>query len=242
MARFSSGRRSDELWNGSCRCVPTGRHLRRKNSQGSQGRRSPRSAVGESSVCYQSQDRKNAWPDLPASVAWPRRRGDRMKRRIPPSLPDLIRQSILFRKKMDARVISAFTRIHSPSKTGVNALNDALLPAHDELRVSVLTMKRREFISLIGGGAAAAWPLAARAQQPAGKVWRVGILQPGAPPEPLIEATRQRLRQLGYVEGRNVAFEYRWAEGKLDRLTDLATELVGSKLDVITTQSTPAAL
>src|SRR5262245_39593346 len=179
MARFSSGRRSDELWNGSCRCVPTGRHLRRKNSQGGQGRRSTRPAVGESSVGYQSQDCKNARPDLPASVAWPRRRGDRMR--------------------------------------------------------------RREFISLIGGAAAAS-PLAARAQPPACTVWRVGILQPGAPPEPLIEATRQRLRELGYLEGRNVAFEYRWAEGKLDRLTDLATELVGSKVDVITTQSTPAAL
>ena len=81
-----------------------------------------------------------------------------MRRRTPPSLPDLTSQvgftrlatlkiaqlgqarvavqSILFRKKMDARVISAFTRVHSPSKTGVNALNDALLPAHDELRVS----------------------------------------------------------------------------------------------------------
>ena len=68
-------------------------------------------------------------------------------------------------------------------------------------------MKRRELITLLG--AAAAWPLAARAQQPAAKVWRLGILQPGAPPEPLVEAMRERLRDLGYVEGRNIVLEYR---------------------------------
>jgi putative ABC transport system substrate-binding protein len=102
-------------------------------------------------------------------------------------------------------------------------------------------MRRRDFIALVGG-TVAAWPLAARAQQPAGRIWRLGILQPGAPPDPLVEAIRQRLRELGYIEGRNIVFEYRWAEGKLDRLTDLARELVGSKVDVITTLSTPAAL
>jgi putative ABC transport system substrate-binding protein len=85
-------------------------------------------------------------------------------------------------------------------------------------------MRRREFIGLVGC-AAAAWPLAARAQQPTGKIWRLGILQPGAPPDPLVEAIRQRLRELGYIEGRNIVFEYRWAEGKLDRLTDLARDL-----------------
>jgi putative tryptophan/tyrosine transport system substrate-binding protein len=99
---------------------------------------------------------------------------------------------------------------------------------------------RRKFLATLGG-AAAGWPLAARAQQPR-KVWRLGVLQPAAPPEPLVDVTRQRLRELGYLEGRNVVLEYRWAEGKLDRLTDLATELVGLKVDVITTMSTPAAL
>jgi putative tryptophan/tyrosine transport system substrate-binding protein len=101
-------------------------------------------------------------------------------------------------------------------------------------------IERRKFLAMLGG--AAAWPLAARAQQPAGRIWRLGILQPGAPPEPLVEAIRQRLRELGYIEGRNIVLEYRWAEGKLERLTDLARDLVASKVDVITTMSTPAAL
>jgi putative ABC transport system substrate-binding protein len=100
-------------------------------------------------------------------------------------------------------------------------------------------MRRRTFITLLGG--AAVWPLAARAQQPR-KVWRLGVLQPGAPPEPLVEVIRQRLREFGYIEGRDVVLEYRWAEGNLDRLTDLAMELIGLKVDVITTLSTPAAL
>jgi putative tryptophan/tyrosine transport system substrate-binding protein len=101
-------------------------------------------------------------------------------------------------------------------------------------------VKRREFITLLGG--AAGWPLVARAQQPASKVWRLGILQPGAPPERLVKWMQERLQELGYVDGRNIVLEYRWAEGKLDRLTELATELVASKVDVITTLSTPAAL
>src|SRR5947209_5193895 len=101
-------------------------------------------------------------------------------------------------------------------------------------------MKRREFILALG--VAAVWPITAHAQQSAAKVWRLGILQPGAPPEPLVERMRERLRELGYVEGRNIVLEYRWAEGKLDRLTELATELVASKVDAITALSTPAAL
>jgi len=105
----------------------------------------------------------------------------------------------------------------------------------------MFNMRRRDLITLLGG-AAAAWPLVARAQQAAGRIWRLGVLSPAAPPDPLVEAIRQRLRELGYIEGRNIVFEYRWAEGKLDRLTDLARDLVGSKVDVITTLSTPAAL
>jgi putative tryptophan/tyrosine transport system substrate-binding protein len=104
-------------------------------------------------------------------------------------------------------------------------------------------MKRREFIALLGS-AAFAWPLAARAQQQGMpvKVWRLGFLQPGAPPEPLVDAIRARLRELGYVEGRDLTVEARWAEGKLDRLAALAAELVGLNVDVIVAFTTPAAL
>ena len=101
-------------------------------------------------------------------------------------------------------------------------------------------MKRRDFISLLGG-AAVAWPLAARAQQ-AGKIWRLGLLQPGAPPELLVDAIRARLRELGYVEGRDLTVEARWAEGKLERLDALAAELVSLNVDVIVAFTTPAAL
>jgi putative tryptophan/tyrosine transport system substrate-binding protein len=102
-------------------------------------------------------------------------------------------------------------------------------------------MRRREFITLLGG-AAAAWPLAARAQIPTGKIYRLGILQPGKPPEPLVDVLRERLKELGYREGHNIAYEYRWAEGNPDKLTELAKELVDLKVDVITTLSTPAAI
>jgi putative ABC transport system substrate-binding protein len=65
---------------------------------------------------------------------------------------------------------------------------------------------------------------------------------PGAPPDPLVEAMQGRLRELGYVEGRDISFEFRWAEGKLGRLTQLASELTGLKVDLIVAFSTPAAL
>jgi putative tryptophan/tyrosine transport system substrate-binding protein len=97
-------------------------------------------------------------------------------------------------------------------------------------------MKRREFI-LLAGGAVAGWPLAARAQQPV-KVYRIGFLwdSPGAFPE-RTEALRQGLRDLGYVEGQNITIEYRWAEGKPERIRELAEELVRLKVDVIITAS-----
>jgi putative ABC transport system substrate-binding protein len=101
-------------------------------------------------------------------------------------------------------------------------------------------MRRREFITFAGG--AALMPLAARAQTPTGKIYRLGILQPGKPPQPLVDVLRDRLKDLGYREGRNIAYEYRWAEGKNDRLDELAKELVDLKVDVITTLSTPAVI
>jgi putative ABC transport system substrate-binding protein len=86
-------------------------------------------------------------------------------------------------------------------------------------------------------------PLAAEAQQ-AGKGWRIGFLGSASPSgyAKLVEALRQGLRDLGYVEGKNLAIEYRWAEGKYDRLPDLAAELVRLKVDLIVTHGTPGTL
>jgi putative ABC transport system substrate-binding protein len=97
-------------------------------------------------------------------------------------------------------------------------------------------MKRREFITLLGS-AAAAWPLAARAQQPA-KLPRIGIIDDS----PIWNAFRHGLRDLGYLEGQNIAFEYRYAGGLPDRLASVATELVNRPVDLIATFGTPPTL
>src|SRR5262245_43866995 len=104
-------------------------------------------------------------------------------------------------------------------------------------------MKRREFITLLGG-AAAAWPLAARAQQPA-RVARIGYLVTGSLDSPeyrrIIDAFRQGLGQLGYREGQNIAIEFREAHGQTARFEPLAAELAGRNVDVIIAPSTAAA-
>ena len=100
-------------------------------------------------------------------------------------------------------------------------------------------MTRREFIALIGG-AAATWPLAVRAQR-SSKIARIGYLSTANPRSaPNFAAFEQRLRELGYVEGQNIVIEYRNAEGELDRLPDLAADLVRLDVNVIVTASDPA--
>jgi putative tryptophan/tyrosine transport system substrate-binding protein len=104
-------------------------------------------------------------------------------------------------------------------------------------------MKRRKFITLLGS-AAAAWPLAAQAQQSVAKVPRIGFLGNSTAEleANLIGPFRDGLRALGYEEGRNIVIEYRWAEGKYERFPALTAELIALKVDAIVTAGTPASL
>ena len=102
-------------------------------------------------------------------------------------------------------------------------------------------MRRREFLRVFGG--AAAWPFTAGAQQ-AGKIARIGFLGPNSASSwaSRLEAFRLGLRDHGYVEGKNIAIEFRWAEENYDRLPELAAELVRLKVDVLVTYGTPGTL
>src|SRR5262245_61083582 len=103
-------------------------------------------------------------------------------------------------------------------------------------------IERRRFLATLLGGAAA-WPLAAPAQQP-GRVWRIGVLETTsmALNAANFEAFRQGLRELGYIEEQNLIIQYRSAEGLGERFTDLAADLLRLNIDVIVTRGTPAVL
>src|SRR6516165_1712500 len=104
-------------------------------------------------------------------------------------------------------------------------------------------MKRRDFITLLGGAAVAGWPLAAWAQQP-GKLRTIGFsgLSTRSAESELVAAFTQRLRELGWIEGRTITIEYRWSEGREERFVQIAAEFVRLKVDVIVTAGTPQVL
>jgi putative tryptophan/tyrosine transport system substrate-binding protein len=103
-------------------------------------------------------------------------------------------------------------------------------------------MRRRDFIAILGG-ATAGWPLTARAQQ-SGKLPTIGYLSSGTPStdNQRVSAFVQRLRELGWIDGRTIAIEVRWAQGRPAALAEIAAELVGLKVDVIVTTGTPQVL
>src|SRR5262249_4418530 len=104
----------------------------------------------------------------------------------------------------------------------------------------MVAMNRRGFMTLLGSGAAATWPLTAHAQQPALPV--IGFLHPESYDAYRVRAFRQGLKDAGFVEGENVAVEYRWADNQADRLPELAAELVRRKVAVVAATANNAVL
>jgi putative tryptophan/tyrosine transport system substrate-binding protein len=102
-------------------------------------------------------------------------------------------------------------------------------------------MRRRQVIMLLGG-AALGCPFVARAQQPSGKIQHLGLLLPGLPEASMGKATRDRLLELGYTEGRDIVIETRWADGKMERLDELAAELARLQLTALIAYTTPGAI
>ena len=103
-------------------------------------------------------------------------------------------------------------------------------------------LRRREIIAGLGSMPAAAWPIGSTAQQSTKKIRSLGLLLPGLPEASMGKAIRDRLRELGYAEGRDIIFQARWANGNMERLDELAVELAHLQLDAIIAYTTPGAI
>src|SRR5262245_54783047 len=147
----------------------------------------------------------------------------------------LLRSSHSGRKFIEGRApLASFDGWRGRSTAGPTSLPPGVLSFRSETR-EALAVKRREFITLLGG--ATAWPLAARAQQQPAKLPTIGFLGAATPAawSVFIVAFVRRLRELGWIEGRTIAIEYRWAEGRGERYAEIAAEFVRLKVDIIVT-------
>jgi putative ABC transport system substrate-binding protein len=174
--------------------------------------------------------------DHPARYA--RRRSDRKRARADSSHGRLCRPHTQGREagrptRASADQISAGNQPQDCRGAGLGVAADPARPRRRGDRV-----KRRAFITLLGG--AAAWPIAARAQQP-GKVARIGFLRYASPHQKQFDGFREGLRANGYVEGQNIVIEQRYADGAFDRLGELAAELVRLNMDVIVVDGSATA-